>query len=391
MADSGSRWLSLVKPPTTRVDEPAGDVLVDTGLADVVTLQRQAAASLADGDEELFFHDTLMEYMWARDVAGLAPKTLHDLPKPVIEICDFYDLMPWRVTPRHLDRYFAGPGKRATSTVRGKLLRIDSYFAFLEQRYAGEIARRFGASVESPVDPFNRPIHRGDFGLRIPPSKRALREFFGAWRAELPNARKYPVAVRDYVMAKLTYISAVRASELCAVRIGDVHWELGQWGRFVVQGKGARGSGPRERQAYLFQDGRELLWWYMVEIRGEFCDDPMDPDAPLFPSERLPAGVAALNLPIAPPVGADAFRKSLKAASRLYLPGPVRHIFPHLLRHACATHRYEDGMPLWDVQQVLGHRWATTTVGYLSSVKADPEKASMEASQRAIQRLRGRA
>jgi integrase len=391
VANSGSRWLSLVKPPTAQVDEPGSDVLVDTGLADVVRLQRQAAASLADGDEESFFHDTLMEYMWARDVAGLAPKTLHDLPKPVIEICDFYDLMPWRVTPRHLDRYFAGPGKRATATVRGKLLRIDSYFAFLEQRYAGEIARRFGVSVESPVDAFNRPIHRGDFGLRIPPSKRALREFFGSWRAELPNARKYPVAVRDYVMAKLTYISAVRASELCAVRIGDLHWELGQWGRFVVQGKGARGSGPRERQAYLFQDGRELLWWYMVEIRGEFCDDPLDPDAPLFPSERLPEGIAALNLPIAPPVGADAFRKALKAASQLYLPGPVRHVFPHLLRHACATHHYEDGMPLWDVQQVLGHRWATTTVGYLSSVKADPEKASMEASRRAIQRLKGRA
>jgi integrase len=362
-----------------------------TGLADVVSLQRRAGASATAEDAEAFFQDTLMEYLWARDVAGLAPSTLQQLIKPVVEICEFYDLLPWQLVPRHVDGYFAGVGKRATSTVRGKLLKIDGYFHFLEQRYAGEIGRRFGVAVESPVDPFNRPVHRGDFGLRIPPSKRAMREFFASWRAALPTARKYPVACRDYVMARLTYISAVRAAELCGVRLGDIHWELGQWGRFVVQGKGARGSGPRQRQAYLFEQGRALLWWYVEEVRGEFPDDSSDPGAPLFPSERLPKPVAALNLPIAPAVGPDAFRRALREASKLYLPGPVTHVFPHLLRHACATHHYEDGMPLWDVQNVLGHRWATTTVGYLSSVRADPELASMQASQRAVQRLRGRA
>jgi site-specific recombinase XerD len=44
----------------------------------------------------------------------------------------------------------------------------------------------------------------------------------------------------------------------------------------------------------------------------------------------------------------------------------VTELFPHLLRHACATHNYEGGMPLWDVQNVLGHTWASTTVGYLN-------------------------
>lgn len=87
-------------------------------------------------------------------------------------------------------RYFAGAGRRATSTLRGKLQKIDGYYHFLEQRYAGEIARRLGVAVESPVDPFNRPVHRGDFGLRIPPKKRATKEFFVSWRSSLPDARK---------------------------------------------------------------------------------------------------------------------------------------------------------------------------------------------------------
>lgn len=97
--------------------------------------------------------------------------------------------------------------------------------------------------MESPVDPFNRPRHRGDFALRVPPSRRALREFFAAWRAELPSARKELVACRDYAMAKITYISGVRAAELCGMRIKDLHWESGQFGRFLVRGRGRAGRG----------------------------------------------------------------------------------------------------------------------------------------------------
>ncbi|MFZ2175729.1 MAG: hypothetical protein WAW17_17170 [Rhodococcus sp. (in: high G+C Gram-positive bacteria)] len=119
-------------------------------------------------------------------------------------------------------------GKRGRATVRRKMTLIDHYFAFLEQRYAGEIARRFGVAFESPTDPFNRPRHRGDYGLRILPSHRAMREFFGRWRESLNEARKPVIARRDYVMGKLTYLSGVRAAEFCGVRIGDVHWESGQ-------------------------------------------------------------------------------------------------------------------------------------------------------------------
>ncbi|MEU3778140.1 site-specific integrase [Streptomyces sp. NPDC032472] len=359
----------------------------DRGLADVFTLQRQRSAFTGPVEERDYFFDTLAEYQWARDAAGLTPQTIDQLIKPVIELCEFYDVVPWRLVPKHLDQYFAGAGKRARSTVRAKINKIDGYFAFLEQRYAGEIARRFGAAVESPVDPFNRPRHRGDFGLRIPPSQRAMKEFFAAWRDALPSARKEAVACRDYVMGKIAYLSGVRAAELCAVAIADVHWEAGQWGRFLVQGKGARGSGPRQREAFLFEEGRALLWWYLEEVRGLFQDDPEHPLAPLFPSERLPRAVAELNMPVAPAVVPATFRRALKAASRRYLPGPVKEIFPHLLRHACATHNYERGMTLWEVQRLLGHGWATTTVRYLASAQADPEVACREAAQRASQRL----
>ena len=387
MADSESRVLTLVR------EAPAGDLgsaaatSAESGLADVVTLQRRRQARLSAGDEESFFIDTLSEYQWARDAAGLAPSTLSNLVKPVIEVCEYYGTVPWRLTQREVDKYFAGPGKRARSTQRAKASQIDAYFAFIEQRYAGEIMRRFGAVVESPIDPFNRPYHRGDFGLRIPPSQTAMREFFSRWRDDLPQARKYAVACRDYVMTKIAYLSGVRAAELCGVCIGDVHWEHGQSGRFLVSGKGAHGSGPRQREAYLFQEGRELLWWYVEEIRGEFGDDPGHPRAPLWPSERKPVAVAALNLPIAPAIVPSTFRKVLHTAAAAYLTGPVTDLFPHLLRHACATHNYERGMSLWEIQKVLGHDWATTTLRYMATAQADPEQANLAASSRAAQRL----
>ncbi|WP_323185252.1 tyrosine-type recombinase/integrase [Streptomyces sp. NBC_00140] len=68
----------------------------------------------------------------------------------------------------------------------------------------------------------------------------------------------------------------------------------------------------------------------------------------------------------------DSFRRVLKAASKQHLKGPVQELFPHLLRHACATHNYESGMPLWDVQALLGHTWASTTVGYLATASLKP-------------------
>src|ERR1700735_5043044 len=81
VADSGSRLLSVVQPPV------AGDWGVprleagEPGLADVLTLQRRKAAEISEGDEESLFLDTVAEYQWARDAAGLAAATLEGLTK----------------------------------------------------------------------------------------------------------------------------------------------------------------------------------------------------------------------------------------------------------------------------------------------------------------------
>ncbi|GAA0513845.1 MULTISPECIES: hypothetical protein [Streptomyces] len=134
MQDSGSRRrLTLLTGQPEDSDAQGSTEAEDRGLADVQILQRRAAAQSDAIDEQGFYLETVSEYLWARDVAGLAPTTLENLVRPILELCSFYDLVPWRLTPRHVDRFYTGPGRRARSTVRSKLTKLDSYFAFLEQ------------------------------------------------------------------------------------------------------------------------------------------------------------------------------------------------------------------------------------------------------------------
>jgi len=65
----------------------------------------------------------------------------------VLEVCEHYGLVAWRLTPRQVDQYFAGAGKRGRSTVRQKMNIIDSYFAFLGRRLLSDAA---GGLLERP-------------------------------------------------------------------------------------------------------------------------------------------------------------------------------------------------------------------------------------------------
>ncbi|WSI83215.1 hypothetical protein OG516_01160 [Streptomyces murinus] len=94
--------------------------------------------------------------------------------------------------------------------------------------------------------------------------------------------------------------------------MGGLHWESGQWGRFIVLGKGA-------------------------------------------------GTVAALNLPMAPVIGALHSARCCTPQPMPTLTGPVTDLFRHLLRHACATHNHERGMSM--VRLALALREAATGAG----------------------------
>jgi len=318
----------------------------------------------------------LAEFVLARSAHGVVDATVRGDLAAIEEFLSFAGVWAWEVEPIHADRFLSVAQRdKAARNRQIKAQRIATFYRFLESRYQGELAELTGKIVTSPIDTVNRPVHGGDFSVRVPPSAPDLAAFFSSWRSELPNARKWRTAARTYTMARVTAEVGLRAAELCGLRLDDCHFDHGPLGKIHVRlGKGARGSGPRERLVPMLGTARSMLEWWVREVRGCFDDDFDRPRAVLFPSER--GGT----------ITPEAFRLPLAIAAANHLRGPVRELTPHGLRHACASNLYAQGVGLVAVQAVLGHRWLTTTLRYVhvsdETVEAEYAAAAERASRR---------
>ena len=138
---------------------------------------------------------------------------------------------------------------------------------------------------------------------------------FAGWRAELATCRKFAPAARNYAAARLMAEVGLRVNEACHLDLADIKWDLGRFGKLHVRmGKGARGSGPRERMVPLINDAGPTLRWFIEDVWGHFDDDHTRPGAPLFSSERRNADGTAAR------VGDETLRSALAAAAAVHLP-----------------------------------------------------------------------
>lgn len=325
------------------------------------------------GDAAAYQENLLAEFVLARSAHGVADATVRGDVAAIEEFLNFAGVWAWEVEPSDADRFLAeGQRGRSARTRRLKAGRIATFYRFIEQRYQGELSELTGRVVVSPIDAINRPTHTGEFSVRVPPSRGQMAGFFSRWRDGLAAVRKWRTAARNYAMARVTGEVGLRATELCGLRLDDCHFDHGPLGKIHVRlGKGARGSGPRERLVPMLGDARAILVWWVREVRGEFDDEWDRPGAALFPSERGGR------------VSPEAFRIALKAAAAVHLRGPVRTLTPHVLRHACASVLYEQGVSLAAIQQLLGHRWLTTTMGYVHVATESIETEYLAAAERA--------
>jgi site-specific recombinase XerD len=182
---------------------------------------------------------------------------------------------------------------------------------------------------------------------------------------------------------RLAGLIGPRVSELCALTMGDVCWDLGRFGKILLQGKGSRGRGKKERLIPLINESRELLEWWVAGPRWEFDDRLNDPAAPLFPSERRYGDGSSRA------VTDDALRGGLAAAVASHLPGQAGRLTPHLLRHFAASDLYRNGMDVVAIQEMLGHEWINTTMIYVHVHRSHVEDAWARAGHRAADRFGG--
>ena len=67
--------------------------------------------------------------------------------------------------------------------------------------------------------------------------------------------RKYAPSARNYTACRLSSLIGPRVSELCLLRMGDLRWELGTFGKILLRGKGSQGRGKKERLVPLINGG----------------------------------------------------------------------------------------------------------------------------------------
>ena len=343
----------------------------------------RAPASLEELAE--FETDVLAGFVLARSAAGLADLTISADVTHLEQIRAWFGKPLWDMEPGDADVYFGGvlrDAAKGTRLARAQALR--TYFLFVELRHKVEIHQLTGRVVECPIDEMNRPRGQQQATLRIPPSAEQVDQLFAGWRQEMLTCRKFAPSARNYAAAKLMALLGLRVNEARSLDLADIKWELGRFGKLHVRkGKGARGSGPRERMVPLINDAGRTLRWFVEDVWGHFGDDHTRPGAPLLPSERRNADGSAAR------VGDEALRAALAEAAARHLPDWPEPVTPHVLRHFCASQLYLGGMDLIAIQAVLGHAWIATTLHYVHVHRSHVEDAWVAGQERAAQRLKG--
>ena len=344
---------------------------------------RRAAAS--PDELEQFETDVLAGLVLARASAGLVDSTIRGDLSNLEQVRDWFGRPLWEMDPADADAYFGTVLRGAPSGTRlARAAALSVYFEFLEVRHKVELHAMTGRVVECPIDELNRPRGSKDARLRIPPLRDEVATLFTGWARELATCRKYAPTARNYAAARLMAEVGLRINEARHLDLADVHWELGAFGKLHVRlGKGAQGSGPRERMVPLLNGAGRTLRWYIEDVWAQFGDDHTRPGAALFPSERAERDGSCHR------AGYDVLRAGLNRATHTHLPTWAGRLSPHVLRHYCASQLYLDGVDLISIQEMYGHAWVATTMRYVHVHRSRIEDAWIAGQHRAAARLEG--
>ncbi|MDZ7826827.1 MAG: site-specific tyrosine recombinase XerD [Gammaproteobacteria bacterium] len=238
-----------------------------------------------------------------------------------------------------------GPDRRLAAVNRSDL------FDYLSHRYARGFSPRSTARVLSCLRGFYRWLLERGLGeldptldLASPQLGRRLPDTLSEDEVEALLAAPdpgTPLGLRDRTMLETLYASGLRVTELVTLQVGQLNPRQG-----VVR---VLGKGSKERLVPL---GEEALAWnrrWLAEGRPELLKGRVGSDV-LFPSLR----------------GRVMTRQTFWYRIRHHAEtaGIRRHLSPHTLRHAFATHLLNHGADLRVVQLLLGHADLSTTQIY---------------------------
>jgi len=216
-------------------------------------------------------------------------------------------------------------GYTETSVAR-KVAAVRSFFAFL----AAE-----GSITANPTEGLSSPRVGKTLPKAISPNE--VDELL-----EQPARRSTPEAKRDRAMLELLYATGMRVTELVSLDMENLN--LDPRSPFVR----CIGKGAKERSIPIHDHALEALNGYLEDGRPIMVRNHDEPA--LFVNRR---GERLTR---------QGFWLILKGYAKSANLGDG--VTPHTLRHSFATHMLRGGMPLRNVQEMLGHANISTTQVY---------------------------
>ena len=206
--------------------------------------------------------------------------------------------------------------------------------------------------------------------IRKIPAKKALtcpRTFFS--RDEVSVLLRIPntstkTGRRDAVLLLLMYASGARAQEICDLRIRDVLFQ-DETTTLTITGKGMK-----TRRILIARPCAEMLKQYLLWRKID-----QELDRHIFSSQTHEQMTISCI---------EAIYKKYLCIAKTQNPSMFmeKRYTPHTMRHSCAMHMLEAGVPMMAIKNFLGHASVTTTERYAELTQSTVNQQIKEWNQR---------
>ena len=318
----------------TNMDEKLVSILNEMAdylnIAQMKKLQEVLLKNLSDETpqkEEISNNEYLKMFIDAKRIEGCSMRTLSYYQVTVEHLLSQITCPIRKITTDQIRCYLANYQKRnncSKVTVDNIRRNISSFFSWLEEE---------DYILKSPM----RRIHKIK-------TKQAVKEIISDEIIE--RLRDNCKCLRDLAMIDLLYSTGIRVGELVGLNISDINFEEREC---VVYGKG-----DKERRVYFDAKAKVHL--------KKYIDSRKDNNVALFvtldaPYDRLKISGVEIRL--------------RELGRKLNL----EKVHPHKFRRTMATRAIDKGMPIEQVQKILGHSQIDTTMQY-SMVNQNNVKSS---------------
>ena len=255
-------------------------------------------------------------YLDAKKIEGCSERTIHYYKTTVEKLLAHIDTPVRKMTTEEIRRYLVEYQKIINCrkvTVDNVRRNISSFFAWLEEE---------DYILKSPM----KRIHKIK-------TKQQVKETISDEVIE--QLRDHCECLRDLAMIDLLYSTGIRVGELVNLNISDVNFEAREC---VVFGKG-----DKERKVYFDAKAKIHLQQYL--------SNRMDNNPALFVTLDAPYDRLKIS-------GVEIRIRNLGRSLNL------TKIHPHKFRRTMATRAIDKGMPIEQVQKILGHSQIDTTMQY---------------------------